>query len=256
MKRSVEILNELREISPLLTELENINVFSVPQGYFTNLPQTILSKLNNDRSISFNGIEGDSLTVPEGYFESLSSNILNKIKALQNESASEELKKLSPVLSSLQGTNVFRIPQGYFDELPGEITQIIKPQAKVISIKFKNTVWKIAVAAMMAGVIAVSSLWVSQKQIDNKIGVALNDKDIPAVAVSPSYKSEDQINEAIEKLSDDDIIKYLQTTGNAADNEFLTASIEEKELPAQQDYLLDGKTLQNYLDKIETNSSN
>jgi hypothetical protein len=36
----------------------------------------------------------------------------------------------------------------------------------------------------------------------------------------------------------------------------MTASIDEKDLPAQQDYLLDEKTLQIYLDRIETNKSN
>lgn len=251
MKHSVEILNELSQISPLLAGMEKTNLFSVPEGYFNNLPSDILRQLKTNRSISFSGLEETLLTVPEGYFENLSNDILNKIKSLEKNSTPVEIKELSPLLFSLHAKNVFQVPHGYFDQLSDAIFhKINRPQAKVVSIKQRNTVWKIAVAAMITGVIAVSSLWISQKPIDTT-GLAF--KDVPVIT---KYNNEAQINEGIAKLSDDDIIKYLQVTGNDTDNESLTASIEEKELPAQQDYLLDEKTLQNYLDKIETNISN
>ncbi len=255
MKVSGEILSELSLISPILSELERKNVFMVPEGYFNDLHKKILKQINKDKANPVFGLN-NSLAVPEGYFENLSTNILNKIKGLENERPSEELKKLSILLYSLQGTNVFKVPHDYFNQLSAEISNTIKPQGKVVSMRSKNTVWKIAVAAMMTGVIAVSTLWISQKQNEKETGVAINaGKNIPA-AVTPSRFDEDKINEGIAKLSDDDIIKYLQTTGNAVDNEVMTASIDEKDLPAQQDYLLDEKTLQIYLDRIETNKSN
>jgi hypothetical protein len=252
MKHSVEIVNELFQISPLLAGLDKTNLFSIPEGYFNNLPSDILRQLKTDRSISFSGLEETILTVPEGYFENLSADILNKIKALEKNRTSLELKELSPVLYSLKDKKVFLVPHGYFDQLSDDIFhKINRPQAKVISINQRNTVWKIGVAAMITGVIAVSSLWISQKSIDTT-GLALKEASV----ITPIYNNEEQVNEGIAKLSDDDIIKYLQITGNDTDNESLTASFEEKELPAQQDYLLDEKTLQNYLDKIETNFSN
>lgn len=253
MKHSVEIVNELFQISPFLAGLEKTNLFSVPEGYFNNLPSEILRQLKTDSSISFSGLEETIPTVPEGYFENLSSGILNKIKALEKNRTLREFKELSPVLYSLKDKNVFLVPDKYFDQLSDDIFhKINRSPAKVISLKQRNTVWKIGVAAMMTGVIAVSSLWISQKSIDTT-GLAL--KEAPA-AITPIFKNEEQINEGIAKLSDDDIIKFLQITGNDTDNESLTASIEDKELPAQKDYLLDEKTLQNYLDNIETNFSN
>jgi len=42
MEPSVEILNELKQISPFLSDMKRINVFSVPDGYFTNLEKEIL----------------------------------------------------------------------------------------------------------------------------------------------------------------------------------------------------------------------
>ena len=63
------------------------------------------------------------------------------------------------------------------------------------------------------------------------------------------------VSEGISKLSDDEIIKYLETTSTASDNEALTSNIEEKELPAPQEYLQDEKTLDNYLNNIDNSSS-
>ena len=253
MKFSDEILSELVTISPFLAGLEKTNVFTVPEGYFNNLHTSVLLQIKSTNFTLLEKGNNIGLTVPEGYFENLSTNILNKIKAQQNENAADELKNLSPLLFSLQDKNVFTVPQQYFNGLSNNVVKSIRPQAKVISIKSKNTIWKIAAAAVMTGVIAISSLWVSQKQIDNKTGVAVNE-----TITSPSgqYRSEDQINQGIAKLSDDEIIKYLQTTGTVADNESLAANIRENELPSQQDYLMDEKTLQKFLDETETNSSN
>ena len=41
--KSTEILNELKAISPLLAAMEKVNVFEVPEGYFTDLDQKILT---------------------------------------------------------------------------------------------------------------------------------------------------------------------------------------------------------------------
>ncbi len=65
------------------------------------------------------------------------------------------------------------------------------------------------------------------------------------------YKSEQQIDDGIAKLPDEDIIKYLEATGNDTDDEVLATSVPETELPAQQDYLLNEKTLDIYLDQTE-----
>ena len=60
------------------------------------------------------------------------------------------------------------------------------------------------------------------------------------------------------KLSDDDIIKYLEKNGNIMDNELLTNNTDVSEMPNQDDYLNDENTLNQYLDKIDApgNKSN
>ena len=44
MKKSTEIFDELRSISPILAEIEKVNVFYVPEGYFIGLHEKIAFK--------------------------------------------------------------------------------------------------------------------------------------------------------------------------------------------------------------------
>ena len=62
--------------------------------------------------------------------------------------------------------------------------------------------------------------------------------------------------QAIATLSDEEIIKYLEKTGNDVDNEVLTTNIDDNALPTPNDYLMDEKTLDNYIDQTDRNSQN
>src|SRR6476646_9356335 len=115
MEHSVDILQELKQISPFLSEMKKINVFSVPQGYFTNLDKQILENIFT-LPTSLLTSEHHILGVPEGYFENLAGNILNKIKNLPQRDE-EDLGHL-PLLHSVGKENVFTVPAGYFELLP------------------------------------------------------------------------------------------------------------------------------------------
>ncbi len=84
MKPDHTILQELQSISPFLASLERVNVFSVPTDYFNQLSDSVLSTLNNEHT-SFGNIQSPDFDLPEGYFENLSNNILGKIQANQQE---------------------------------------------------------------------------------------------------------------------------------------------------------------------------
>jgi hypothetical protein len=260
VKHSEYILNELKEISPLLAEIEKINVYTVPENYFTGLYKQILEKAKNATpailpasDTNYFASETHFLDVPQGYFDNLAGNILKKIKSLQTDNAGEELKQLSPMLYAVQNENIFSVPAGYFDTLPGTILHAIQPptQAKVVAFKKRSQLWNYAIAAMLTGVMAVSALWITNKPF-NLSPVISEVKNIPSYVLDASqFKNEQQLNEGIASLSDDEIIKYLEVTGTNADDDVLATSIPEKELPAQQDYLLDEKTLDTYLDRID-----
>ncbi|HEY6901556.1 MAG TPA: hypothetical protein VI233_12970, partial [Puia sp.] len=69
-----------------------------------------------------------AFSVPEGYFEGFAQGLMDKIKAgvaqpggeggrTKVESASEELARLSPLLSGMSRQTPYQVPQGFFEEL-------------------------------------------------------------------------------------------------------------------------------------------
>ncbi len=251
MQNSIEILNELQELSPLLAAMDKVHVWEVPSGYFDNLPAVVWAAVNEEK----NSLPQPqrSFTVPQNYFDDLPNAIMNKIKSAENFSA--ELTALSPVIAHIQRNNIFYVPDGYFEQLPQIILQKVKPAAKVVWMQRSKTMLKYAVAAVVTGVIALGIY-----------KYAGTDKTAPAESASatplePSIEKGKRMNEqqftaALNNLSEEEISQYLVQNGNEADVALLTSTIDENSLPSEEDYLLDEKTLDHYLHDIETNSNN
>lgn len=253
MKLPTHIFEELNNISPLLAGIEKRNIFSAPEGYFDVLSMDVIKKLK-----SANGdVKTDKLNVPAGYFENLSLSVLNKIKSLDQDAA-QELRTLSPMLYSIQNENVFEVPAGYFRELPNDTLHKIspKPLAKIIDIKKRDSIWKYAAAAIVTGVIGLISIMNFNAPPQSALSKENESAVLASIQTASQFKNEQQINAAITALSDEEIIKYLERTDSDIDNEALTMGIDESELPAAKDYLLNEETLDIYLKQIDKNSQN
>jgi len=288
MENGIDILNELREISPTLAAIEKVNVFSVPDGYFEylstdillgidvengllnlnandpsaevpagyfeNLAGSILGKIKAQDSeeaeidilpAELTGIQSNNVfEVPEGYFEALTGSILDKIKTAGVEDAVTEIRALSPMLYSIQNERVFEVPQGYFEHLSEAVLNTVNPHTKVVSMKRRTTTFfKYAVAAAFTGAMALSVFKFTGKT-DKKI-------EEPAyVKIGLQIKDVDQ---ELAKISDDDIAKYLEANGTDVKTAMVANSVDENELPSQEDYLLDEKALDKYLSSINVN---
>ena len=258
--------DELRNLSPILYSLKNENVFKVPEGYFDSLSEDVLAKskelqwqtadeeLRNLSSLLYSLRNENVFKVPDGYFDSLNEDILAKNEGLHAETADAESRNLSPILYSLRSENVFTVPGGYFENLAIDIIKRTKPaEAKIVTMKSRSSWLKIAAAAVVTGIIAISSL-----QIFNNSKPDIPETFITASTEIPDYikesfqfKTEQQLDEGIAKLSDDDIIKYLEKNGNVMDNDILLNNTDVTGLPSQHDYLIDENTLNLYLDKID-----
>lgn len=142
---------------------------------------------------------GSLYPVPEGYFEGLASEVLSKIKGEQYLSASAEIAELSPLLSGLSKNNPYSVPDhyfqsniaplpafisdeeslvlsfitkempyetpaGYFAGLPEQILEKVIPRrAKVVPMMSRK--WRrLAVAAMITGLVAVSGITYFKKE--------------------------------------------------------------------------------------------
>jgi major membrane immunogen (membrane-anchored lipoprotein) len=240
MENRIDILNELQSLSPTLAGLQKVNIYTVPLGYFDVLSNDILATLNIEKNNFLPNIKKQIGDVPQGYFDSLADNILSKIKQQQVDNISEELRSISPMLYSVQNQNVYTVPKNYFENLSDELVEKVQPtQAKVITMRKRNfTFIKYAVAAVFTGVIMFGAF--KFIKLDNSGFTA---KDY-------AQAKNTNVDEELNKVSDDEIVKYLEANGEDIDAALVANVIDEKELPTTEDYLTDDKALDNYLDNI------
>jgi hypothetical protein len=120
-----DIWNELKEISPLIAEISNQEVYIVPPGYFELLAGIVMHRVRTEQP---GYIQPDTMpaaltgftknlphAVPEGYFEGFAEKMINRIRQ-ENLSASEEIKNIAPFLAGLDKKMPFSIPEGYFND--------------------------------------------------------------------------------------------------------------------------------------------
>ena len=252
MQSETNILIELKEISPVLAAMPKLNVFTVPDGYFDNLPLQLLNVVQEEISsrILLQASRQNQGEVPAGYFDNLAGHILGRIKALQEESASEEINHLSPLLQSLQHKNVFEVPVGYFEQLAGAVINRLKSgNIRVVVMRRRMVSFsKYAVAAVFTGVMALGVIKFTQPANVKLDATVLNGLQI---------NKEHSFDQEFDKVADDDIIKYLQANGENVDAQTVAyKTLNENELPSQEDYLNDDKALDNYLDNTNIEKLN
>ncbi|MBN8699354.1 MAG: hypothetical protein J0L54_07060 [Chitinophagales bacterium] len=239
MENSNNILQEIQEISPLIAAIEKRNVFTVPDGYFDWVSENVFSAIKYDDAVVFNNQSGH---IPQGYFDGLAESIMTRIKTVGNESAGDELRILSPMLYSVQNENVFTVPDGYFDTFHDVILDKVKPRpAKLVSFKRKTSVViKYSVAAAFTGVMALGVFRFTEtrgktNQLPDYVIDGLKIKDV---------------DQELSKLSDDAIIQYLEASGSDVKTALVVNSVDENNLPSEEDYLFDEQALDKYLNSI------
>lgn len=239
MKNNDPIHNELAEISQTVGAVPKVVPYQIPPGYFEALPAKILAKLKSEQ-VSEIDAELESLSpllkgiskkmpfsVPPGYFNDLSKSVEDVI--------AEDIT-LSTTLAQLKSVNPYRVPEGYFEALPdGLVKQIVgKKTAKIVEIN-RNRRWlNIAVAALIAGVVASGAFLFLNKPSGG-----------PIVSLT---------NESIERISDNDIIQYLEQETPSVD--YQTASVDMDD-EAIKDMFADisDQELQQYIDQYGSSAN-
>ena len=275
----------------MLAGIQNVNVFSVPPGYFDSISDTVIACLKVGESLPYQ----DERDVPAGYFDNLAGSVLNKIRAAEGrlednetvsavlaslrdrnvfevpngyfennvanllsvvtpEDARDELRSISPLLYSIKNEEVFTVPAWYFESVTTDILDKVKPSAaKVVKMPRRNLVARYAIAAMMVGLAAFGVIKLTG--IDRNPGnpeIAVMDASIE----KGRKMNDQQFNEALKNLSTADIASYLEQNGDITDITVLGNNVDESTLPNLEDYLLDEKTLDNYLQQIESSPLN
>lgn len=171
-------------------------------------------------------------SVPAGYFEGFAESVVQRLK-IDSLSSSEELEEIAPFLASLPKEMPFSVPDGYFESLPGIILKKVSPrEAKVIPISSSRKWMRYAVAAMVAGIIAVSSVlyfgnnnqaidpasesyeWVATnlKNVPNKeLDEFINTTYISSSALANTNASDKtEVRKLLKDISDSEINKFLE----------------------------------------------
>jgi len=199
MDSRLTILEELKQISPLVAGIQPIAPYRAPDGYFESFAQKLMERIKVTPISAKAELESLSpllssiskhvpYELPGNYFNELSDQALVGVRAI--DFVNEELENLSPLMSSLKGRNVYEVPAGYFDGLAANILNKAKQQpAKVIAFRPVRKIMRYAVAAVVIGVMALS-VWLIQSP--------------PADNVTA------KIENGIQKASDEEILNFIQ----------------------------------------------
>ncbi|MBC7720632.1 MAG: hypothetical protein H7068_01335 [Pedobacter sp.] len=203
MENSNKIIEELKQVLPVLANAEKRLFYAVPANYFEGLSDNIMN------AIAAENLQKTALpfSVQVGYFENLSSNILAKINnAIIDESdVAKELEAIAPLLNIINKENIYSVSQGYFNSI--DALQVVqKPVAKVVSFSATKMWLRYGVAACIIGILATGAFIFTDK--NGRIDYA-------------AYKKIDIAN-SINNVSSDELINYLENVNSITNAHFAT----------------------------------
>lgn len=221
-----EIMKELNELSTTVAGIGSQNPYKVPEGYWDTLASGVLAQIHLQQAKN-----RPTYTTPPGYFNHLAANVLGKITgttATETETIQNELEQHAPLLGTLNKKMPYAVPEGYFEQF--RVTVPLQPSAVVVPLHKKAREWFAYLsAAVVAGIMIAgaymladnSGTYNSIKNIDVKEGVArLSEDEIvnyldthpnsnPDI-VSPREEEETDLQNSISNMSEDEIQQYLQ----------------------------------------------
>ncbi|MBS1917725.1 MAG: hypothetical protein JST87_15750 [Bacteroidetes bacterium] len=169
-------------------------------------------------------------SVPEGFFSELAGNMNSGMQAI--EFVNSELENLSPLMNSLKNKNVYETPAGYFNDFAGTVLNRIKQQPAIVISIYKKRSWlKYAVAAAVIAFIATGSFLFLNKHTssanedpiqqlsqvsDQDMLNYLDNQSTPAVSAEPSNNNvasiditENDVKDLFSNVSDDELQQYV-----------------------------------------------
>jgi hypothetical protein len=233
MQERENILNELIAISPLVASVPRINVYRVDENYFYGIRAELQARIIASNFIA----PQHNIDVPAGYFENLPTNILAKIKAQESNPVFTEMEGLSPTIAGIGNKNVYTVPQGYFEQL----AMPTMASAKVVKMGSRS-IFKYAAAAVVVGLLGFGTM----KFIAN---TKTNNETLAVVKQADEILKTNSFDATFASVSDKDIEKYLSQNGEDVNAAMVAASMDDDNttLPEADDYLIDDKTLDNFL---------
>lgn len=261
---SITVWACLQEEKGIFPALKAFDKPAIPPGYFDNLSSAVLDKIKLQQTADDELAEISPMllaiqkvnvfNVPPGYFDGIDPVIADKITAVHTIDADND--KLPDLLQSIRKLNVFTIPVNYFADLPGAILQKLpRGSASVVAMPKRRSFLRYAAAAVIIGLVSFGIYMQSGKPGNTGNNAALSALLDPSIEKGKNMDDQ-QYSEALKNLTEEDIAGYLEKNADLADVTALSNNLDDNYLPTEDDYLLDAKTLENYIDKIESTSAN
>ncbi|MGE5521113.1 MAG: hypothetical protein ACM3VS_14400 [Candidatus Dadabacteria bacterium] len=243
------ILNELKGLNSELPSGNNLNPYSVPEGYFEGLANQILAKVSVNLSareeISMLSplLSGLTRTMPYSVPENYFSENIGGLEGLTNEVESAPLTFISK-------QPPYEVPSGYFDSLADDVLARVKPQAKVIPM-YRRGWMKVAVAAAITGIIAFAGFNYFDGKQDNTLASNTDTiqsrssvaKVSPTVIKDLKTVSTNELDEFIKKVDAvDATAKNTAANHNKSKNDNLRTMLKD----------VSNDELENFLNQVPT----
>jgi hypothetical protein len=167
--------------------------------------------------------------VPADYFESLGNNLMQSVRESDDyHTAKEELATISPLLSGMTKQMPFNLPKDYFENLNSDLQSKLNNQrtTKIVSISSRKW-FRYAAAAMVIGIIFLSSLFILQKR----------------KTVDPNKSPDEWVAKNVKKVNADKIDDFIKladqestTKGSVANKDVKPEEMKElmKDVPENQ----------------------
>ena len=225
MKEEEHTRQELNRISPLLAGISNKMLNEIPGGYFNELSEKIISRL---QEIPINISPANvPYELPEKYFDTLPQIIIEKIKAGNAIEEKDELMEIAPILSSISKRNVYSVEADYFEKSATNFfPKKEKDSAKIISLPH----WaQYLVAASVFTIISIGAVFYIQNDSahisggntftvelqslpDSAISNYLESTPVYSIGINTPVNQQIDINSLLYNISDQQIEQYLDET--------------------------------------------
>lgn len=216
-----EVMKELRELSAVLSSMPRTNPFAVPDGYFDQLYNSLVFRTQRHPELA-----SGSEVLKEGQTDisvfKVPLGYFDELPGRIIEQLGGDDPELSDRLEELRKVNPYRVPDSYFQQLTPRLAE--KPRreqpAKVRPMAFQFRI--VAVAASLVGAILIL--------------LPLMNRDITAVATEPTREDvSDYMLANLEDFSDAEVIQFIgdEALSEIASDEAMLNEIELK------NYLID-----------------
>jgi len=242
MNRRNHIQNELNGLNSNLLSEGNGTPFTIPDGYFEGFAASVLVRIKTDQLSASEEIAQLSpflagisrsmpFEVPHDYFQT-------NIEVLPAITSEEE----SLVLSFIDKGMPYEVPKGYFANLPEQALEKAEAtRPKVVRMNARKWV-RMAVAAMIAGIITVSGI------------TYFNGSKTPKASTSSSVAVKEDLKKDLKTVSTEELDAFIKST--VAHNEAATARNTPKASEVKS-LLKDvsDKELNEFLDQVPTDDA-